>query len=95
MKVAIASGKGGTGKTTIATNLAFLASADGGAVACTDCDVGEPNGHLFLHPQRTIVFVVLCQGEASDGDRGVGRTGRGIETHDESLRQGLVVVHAA
>lgn len=51
MKVAIASGKGGTGKTTIATSLAHLAATDGRTVAYLDCDVEEPNGHLFLKPQ--------------------------------------------
>ncbi len=50
MRIAIASGKGGTGKTTVATNLARLAAADGRAVAYLDCDVEEPNGHLFLKP---------------------------------------------
>ncbi|NLS94357.1 MAG: P-loop NTPase [Planctomycetaceae bacterium] len=51
MKIAIASGKGGTGKTTIATSLAHLAATDGRTVAYLDCDVEEPNGHLFLKPQ--------------------------------------------
>jgi len=50
MKIAIASGKGGTGKTTIATNLALVASRDGRLVAYLDCDVEEPNGHIFLKP---------------------------------------------
>jgi MinD superfamily P-loop ATPase len=50
MRIAIASGKGGTGKTTVATNLAQVAAADGLAVAYLDCDVEEPNGHLFLKP---------------------------------------------
>ncbi len=50
MKIAVASGKGGTGKTTIATNLAYLAAQDGRTVAYVDCDVEEPNGHLFLKP---------------------------------------------
>lgn len=50
MKIAVASGKGGTGKTTVATNLAWVAAADGRAVAYLDCDVEEPNGHLFLRP---------------------------------------------
>ncbi len=39
MKIAIASGIGGTGKTTVATNLAHMASQDGCAVAYLDCDV--------------------------------------------------------
>ena len=50
MKIAIASGKGGTGKTIIATNLAWLAAQKGHSVAYVDCDVEEPNGHLFLKP---------------------------------------------
>jgi MinD superfamily P-loop ATPase len=51
--IAIASGKGGTGKTTIATNLAFMTSALGRKVQYLDCDVEEPNGHIFLKPQIT------------------------------------------
>jgi MinD superfamily P-loop ATPase len=51
MKIAIASGKGGTGKTTVATNLAWLAARNGRSVAYVDCDVEEPNGHLFLKPR--------------------------------------------
>jgi len=47
MKIAIASGKGGTGKTLVATNLAAaLAPA-----AYVDCDVEGANGHLFLRPR--------------------------------------------
>lgn len=47
MIISIASGKGGTGKTTVATNLAL--SLDGN-VNLLDCDVEEPNAHLFLKP---------------------------------------------
>jgi MinD superfamily P-loop ATPase len=50
MKIAIASGKGGTGKTTIATNLAVSLPRAGRAVQYLDCDVEEPNGHIFLKP---------------------------------------------
>jgi len=50
MKIAIASGKGGTGKTTIATNLATSISQTGQKVQYLDCDVEEPNGHIFLKP---------------------------------------------
>jgi MinD superfamily P-loop ATPase len=49
MLVTVASGKGGTGKTTIVTNLA-LALAKKIPVQVLDCDVEEPNAHLFLHP---------------------------------------------
>lgn len=51
--VAIASGKGGTGKTTVATNLAKAVSLLGHNVIYLDCDVEEPNGHLFLKPGIT------------------------------------------
>ncbi|MBU1052308.1 MAG: ATP-binding protein [Proteobacteria bacterium] len=47
MIISVASGKGGTGKTTIATNLAVSVGKD---VQLLDCDVEEPNAHLFLNP---------------------------------------------
>ena len=50
LRIAIASGKGGTGKTTLATNLAMVLADQGDAVAYVDCDVEEPNGHIFLRP---------------------------------------------
>lgn len=50
MKIAVLSGKGGTGKTFISVNLA-AASANSIYV---DCDVEEPNGHLFFKPDDII-----------------------------------------
>lgn len=47
MIISVASGKGGTGKTTVATN---LAASIGRGVQLLDCDVEEPNAHLFLKP---------------------------------------------
>ena len=47
MKIAIGSGKGGTGKTTVAVALA-LASTE--PAQYLDCDVEEPNGHIFFKP---------------------------------------------
>ena len=51
MKIAVSSGKGGTGKTFIATNLCVLLAEQGREVTYLDCDVEEPNGHLFLKPE--------------------------------------------
>lgn len=50
MQIAIASGKGGTGKTTLATNLAFFLSQKE-KVTLLDCDVEEPNAHIFIKPE--------------------------------------------
>lgn len=50
MKIAISSGKGGTGKTFIATNMAAVLAEQGEVVTYIDCDVEAPNGHLFLKP---------------------------------------------
>jgi MinD superfamily P-loop ATPase len=47
MIISIASGKGGTGKTTVATNLSVCLEGD---VQLLDCDVEEPNAHLFIQP---------------------------------------------
>jgi MinD superfamily P-loop ATPase len=46
MIISVASGKGGTGKTTIATSLALSL----GEAQFLDCDVEEPNAHIFLKP---------------------------------------------
>lgn len=46
MKIAIASGKGGTGKTSVAVNLALSI----GEAQVLDCDVEEPNAHILLKP---------------------------------------------
>jgi MinD superfamily P-loop ATPase len=47
MIISVASGKGGTGKTTVSTNLAM---AVGNGARFLDCDVEEPNAHLFINP---------------------------------------------
>jgi len=60
MKIAIASGKGGTGKTTIATNLACSIARTGQTVQYLDCDVEEPNGHIFLKPDIEEIRNVTC-----------------------------------
>ncbi|MBP7341968.1 MAG: ATP-binding protein [Smithellaceae bacterium] len=65
MRIAIASGKGGTGKTTIAVNLARVFD---GSVVLADCDVEEPNAHLFLKtstPTYKIVGIPVPQVDES------------------------------
>ena len=47
MKIAVLSGKGGTGKTLVSVNLATVAKTS----TYIDCDVEEPNGHLFFKPE--------------------------------------------
>lgn len=54
-RIAIASGKGGTGKTTLAVNLFhFMAASSGVPVTLVDCDVEEPNDLLFF-PEAALV----------------------------------------
>jgi MinD superfamily P-loop ATPase len=48
--IAIASGKGGTGKTAVATALAQTLARTGLSVSCLDCDVEAPNAHIFIRP---------------------------------------------
>jgi len=50
MIISVASGKGGTGKTLVATSLA-LSLKNTGRVQLLDCDVEEPNDHVFMKPE--------------------------------------------
>ncbi len=52
MIISVASGKGGTGKTLVATSLA-LSLKDRERIQLLDCDVEEPNDHIFLKPLIT------------------------------------------
>ncbi|QVL49859.1 MAG: ATP-binding protein [Thiocapsa sp.] len=60
MRIVVASGKGGTGKTTVATSLAQVAT-EGYAVRFLDCDVEAPNAELFLHPSLDVHLDVGVQ----------------------------------
>jgi len=60
MKIAVASGKGGTGKTMVATSLA-ASLAPRLSVQFLDCDVEAPNAHLFLKPVINQVTPAVIQ----------------------------------
>ena len=70
MKIAVLSGKGGTGKTFISVNLTFAA----GNSNYIDCDVEEPNGHLYFKPEilkneKIYVKIPLVDKEKCNGCR--------------------------
>jgi len=80
MRIAVASGKGGTGKTTVSLN---LAKALGGPVQLLDCDVEEPNAHLFLEGRvlsRSEVAVPTPEVDASACDA-CGECGKICQYH--------------
>jgi MinD superfamily P-loop ATPase len=80
MIVGIASGKGGTGKTTVSVNLARMLGSD---VQLLDCDVEEPNGHLFLKGstiKEDIITISIPQVDESLCD-GCGECGSFCEFH--------------
>jgi MinD superfamily P-loop ATPase len=70
LNIAISSGKGGTGKTFISTNVARVLELMGERVCYLDCDVEEPNGHLFLKPEiGTHEDVLLLSPMGIDGEK--------------------------
>lgn len=64
MQIAVLSGKGGTGKTTIAVNLSMTMG-----FRYVDCDVEEPNGFLFLTPDVLETIDVLVPNPYIDGSK--------------------------
>ena len=64
MIIAIASGKGGTGKTLVSVNLARSVSSP---VLLLDCDVEEPNDHVFLHGRNTVAEETTIKVPVVDG----------------------------
>ena len=68
MRLAVLSGKGGTGKTFVSVNLAVTA----GKATYIDCDVEEPNGRLFFKPQHVTENEVFTTIPAFDTEKCVG-----------------------
>lgn len=66
MRIAVASGKGGTGKTTVAVALAMASSE---FVIYADCDVEEPNGSIFLRPEVYVTEKVLVEVPVIDEEK--------------------------
>jgi MinD superfamily P-loop ATPase len=75
MRLAIASGKGGTGKTTLAVCLARALGERRERVTYVDCDVEEPNGHIFLKPkfEGRVPVELLVPSDLAEGCSGCGR----------------------
>jgi MinD superfamily P-loop ATPase len=83
MIIAVASGKGGTGKTTVAASLALALEEMDKPISFLDCDVEAPNGHLFLKPvfdQRRDVNILIPQVDEALCTN-CGRCAEGCEFH--------------
>ena len=65
VKIAVLSGKGGTGKTLVSVNLAAAA----GEAVYIDCDVEEPNGHLFFKPEEVVTEKIFVKIPVVDESR--------------------------
>lgn len=68
MRIAVLSGKGGTGKTLVSVNIACSAVK----AVYVDCDVEEPNGHLFLKPNITDKHAVAVVVPELDSEKCTG-----------------------
>lgn len=90
MIISIASGKGGTGKTLVATNLAAVIPG----VTYADCDVEEPNGHLFLEPEIKNVTPVSILAPEIHQDRctGCGLCARSCNFNSLAVVKGKVLL---
>ena len=81
MILAVASGKGGTGKTTVAVNLAVALERAGRSVELVDCDVEAPNVRLFLDVEPVAEHPVTVPVPVVDPERcdGCGACGEACE----------------
>lgn len=92
MVLTVASGKGGTGKTTVAVGLAIVAER----AQLLDCDVEEPNAHLFLHPrltERSLVTILVPEVDAQRCTH-CGRCAEACQFHAIAVMAKQVLVFA-
>ncbi len=94
MKITVASGKGGTGKTTFAVNLAYSLAAKGDKVRLLDCDVEEPDDHLFVNPKFSENIPVNVEKPVLDADKctGCGKCGEACNYNAIAVVKGKVLI---
>lgn len=102
MIITVASGKGGTGKTTFAVNLAHALAEreqskpvhDRKAVRLLDCDVEEPNDHLFVQPEFTGKVPVKVPKPVWDADKctACGKCAEACNYHAIAVVKGKVLI---
>lgn len=90
MKIAVLSGKGGTGKTTVSASLAVSL----GNSQYIDCDVEEPNGALFLNPEITEITPVKVLVPKVDEGKcdGCGACGKACRFNAIAVVKGKVLI---
>ena len=93
VRIAVASGKGGTGKTMVATSLA-ASLADKFYIQFLDCDVEAPNAHLFLKPkiQLTLSASILIPEINADLCTACGKCVEVCEFHALALLANTILV---
>jgi len=92
MRLAVLSGKGGTGKTTVAVNLALSWASDR-KTTYVDYDVEEPNGFIFLHPQiRNSSTVFLPYPKINEACTLCGKCSEACQYHALAVVGGQVLV---
>jgi MinD superfamily P-loop ATPase len=94
MKITIASGKGGTGKTTFAVNLAYSLAAKEEKVRLLDCDVEEPDDHLFVNPKFSENIPVNVQKPVLIADKctGCGKCAEACNYNAIAVVKGKVLI---
>jgi MinD superfamily P-loop ATPase len=94
MKITVASGKGGTGKTTFAVNLAYSLAKRGEKVRLLDCDVEEPDDHLFFNPRFNLDIPAIVKKPVLDPGKctGCGKCGQACNYNAIAVVKGKVLI---